>query len=58
MDDTYDTIITLQVKIPAALIEGEMTAPEYEEIEERMLADAECQLQSVINQFREVHTRG
>ncbi len=52
-DEPYTGLIFIPVEIPARLIEGEMAPSEYEEIEERVLAMAEWELQSLVNQFKE-----
>lgn len=53
MEDTYDGVLVIPVKIPAALIEGQDgTFAEYDDVEEKVLATAEFELQNLIVALR------
>ena len=55
MFDPYEGVIVIPVSIPAEIIEGEMAGSAYEEVEEKVLAQAEYELQGLIVQFREAN---
>lgn len=59
MDETYDAVITVQVKIPASLIgDGMSSFAEYEAVEDWLVGQAELQLQEIIMGLRAEHRRG
>lgn len=52
----YQAVITIQVEIPEEIIETDDGAfLQYLSVEERMVADAEWQLQSIITDMRASH---
>lgn len=51
--DEYNGVLTITVKIPAALIDGkDGTFAEYDTVEEQVLATAEYELQALIVALR------